>query len=60
MKVLRVDLETGEQTLWKELAPANRTGLAGNLAIRIGADCQSSAYSAFYAPAELWIVDGLH
>ncbi len=60
VKVLKVDLETGEQTLWKELAPANRTGLAGNLAIRIGADCQSSAYSAFYAPAELWIVDGLH
>src|SRR5208337_4765332 len=28
-KILRVDVETGEQTLWKELAPAYRTGLAG-------------------------------
>ena len=45
-KILRVDVETGEQTLWKELAPANRTGLPGIPNIRVGADCQSSAYSA--------------
>jgi hypothetical protein len=59
VKILRVDVETGEQTLWKELAPANRTGLAGIDVLRVGADCQSSAYSALYLPSELWIVDGL-
>jgi eukaryotic-like serine/threonine-protein kinase len=59
VKILRVDVETGEQTLWKELAPANRTGLAGIDVVRVGADCQSSAYSALYLPSELWIVDGL-
>ena len=59
VKILRVDVETGEQTLWKEWAPANRTGLAYINAVRVGADCQSSAYSAFYVPSELWIVDGL-
>ncbi len=59
VKVLRVDIETGAQTLWKEWAPANRTGLTGITSIRVGADCQSAAYSAVYLPSELWIVDGL-
>jgi dipeptidyl aminopeptidase/acylaminoacyl peptidase len=58
-KVLRVDLETGKQTLWKEFSPAYRTGLAGIQSIRVGADCQSSAYATTYAPSELWIADGL-
>jgi eukaryotic-like serine/threonine-protein kinase len=59
VKILRVDVETGKQTPWKEWMPANRTGLANIPAIRVGANCQSSAYSAFYNPSELWIADGL-
>jgi eukaryotic-like serine/threonine-protein kinase len=59
VKILRVDVETGEQTLWKEFAPANRTGLIGIPNLRVGADCQSLAYSAEYNPSELWIADGL-
>jgi eukaryotic-like serine/threonine-protein kinase len=59
VKILRVDVETGEQTLWKELAPPYRTGLTGIPNVRVGADCQSSAYSALYFPSELWIADGL-
>ena len=59
VKVLRVDIETGERALWKELAPTYRTGLAGITFIRVGVDCQSSAYSALYQPSELWIADGL-
>jgi hypothetical protein len=58
-KILRVDIETGEQTHWRELEPVNRTGLVTIYTIRVGADCQSSAYSAFYEPSELWLVDGL-
>ncbi len=58
-KILRVDVKTGAQTLWTELAPASRTGLNSITSIRVGADCQSSAYSAAYNPSELWIVDGL-
>jgi serine/threonine protein kinase/Tol biopolymer transport system component len=58
-KILRVDVETGDQTLWRELAPANRTGLAGIEMIRAGADCQSAAYAAQYNPSELWIATGL-
>ena len=59
-KIMRVDVETGEQALWRELAPANRTGLTGLSQVRVGADCQSSAYSAAYDPSELWIIDGLY
>jgi Tol biopolymer transport system component len=59
IKILRADVETGEQTPWKELAPANRTGLGSIPAIRVRANCQSSAYSAFYNLSELWIADGL-
>ena len=59
VKILRVNVQTGEQTLWKELAPANRTALTGIQNVRVGAECQSSAYSALYNPSELWIVDGL-
>jgi serine/threonine protein kinase/Tol biopolymer transport system component len=59
VKILRVNVETGEQILWKEWAPVNRTGLTGISSIRVGADCQSSGYTAFYQPSELWIADGL-
>jgi len=48
VKILRVNVETGEQSVWRELAPANRTELSGGLVIRVGADCKSSAYSAQY------------
>jgi Tol biopolymer transport system component len=59
VKILRVDVNTGGQTLWKALAPSNRAGLAYINGVRVGADCQSSAYSAQYFPSELWIADGL-
>jgi hypothetical protein len=59
VKILRVDVNTGEQRVWKEWAPSNRTGLAGIANVRVGADCQGSAYAAQYNPSELWISDGL-
>jgi serine/threonine protein kinase/Tol biopolymer transport system component len=58
-KILTVDVATGEQALWRELAPANRSGLGSLSSIRVGADCQSSGYSAPYTSSELWIADGL-
>ena len=59
VKTFRVDLQTGNQVLWKEWAPADRTANMGVGWIRVGADCQSSAYSALYAPSELWVAGGL-
>jgi dipeptidyl aminopeptidase/acylaminoacyl peptidase len=54
VKILRVDIGTGDQSLWRQLAPI---GGAGN--IRVGADCQSSGYGVPIISSELWIVDGL-
>ncbi len=59
VKLLQVDVATGKQALWKELSPPKRTGLFGMPYVRVGADCQSLAYSATYFPSELWIVSGL-
>jgi hypothetical protein len=58
-KIFSVAVETGVQTLWRELAPAYRTGLNGISNVRVGADCQSVGYSAVCFPSELWIADGL-
>jgi eukaryotic-like serine/threonine-protein kinase len=59
VKILRVDVETGDRALWKEWAPSDRTALSSIQDVRVGPDCQSSAYSVNYNPAGLWIVDGL-
>ena len=59
VKILRVDVATGKQALWKELSPPTRTGLLNIGYIRVGADCKNLAYSAIYSPSELWIVSGL-
>ena len=59
VKVFRVDLSTGDQLPFKELAPAYQTGLTGIPSIRVDAHCQSLGYSAYYGPSELWIADGL-
>jgi hypothetical protein len=59
VKILRLDVVTGAKAPWRELAPNYKTGLLGIVFARVGADCQSSAYSAWYAPSDLWIADGL-
>ena len=58
-KIINVDVETGKQTLWRELAPTYRSGLASIHEVRVGAGCQSYAYSAVYLPSELWVATGL-
>jgi Tol biopolymer transport system component len=59
VKILRLDVVTGAKAPWRELAPNYKTGLNGIPLVRVGADCQSSAYSAGYEPSDLWIADGL-
>jgi Tol biopolymer transport system component len=58
IKILRIEVETGERALWREISPAYRTGLSAFSLIRVAADCKSSAYAAGYGPADLWIVNG--
>jgi hypothetical protein len=59
LKIVRTDIETGKQTVWKELEPSYRTGLTSISNTRVRADCKSLAYTAQYALTELWIVAGL-
>jgi hypothetical protein len=58
-KILRLELAIGAKATWRELAPNYKAGLIGIAFVRVGADCQSSAYSTFYQPSDLWIADGL-
>lgn len=58
-KITNVDVDTGQQTLWRELAPSDRSGLAAIAGVRVGSDCQSSAYSAIYLASDLWVARGL-
>jgi len=59
VRIRRVDVESGAQTPWRELVPASKTGLAAIPDVRVSADCQGSAYSAWYQPSELWVAHGL-
>jgi eukaryotic-like serine/threonine-protein kinase len=58
-KILRLDIATGAKAPWRELAPNYRTGFGAVGSVRVGGDCQSSAYSALYGLSDLWIADGL-
>jgi len=58
-RILRVDLATGRQALWKELAPAYREALWETQPIRVAPDCESYAYSAQYLPETVFVVSGL-
>jgi len=58
-RILRVDVASGRQTPWKELAPASRTGLWGIQPIRVAPDCESYAYTAQYSPSTVFVVSGL-
>ena len=56
--IMRVNLQTGTQTLWRDLNP-ERTGLWGIQPIRVAPDCESYAYSAQYGPGTAFVVSGL-
>jgi hypothetical protein len=54
----RVDLATGHRTLFKELAPADRTGLLSLREIFVTDDLRSYAYTAYYQVSSLFVSDG--
>lgn len=54
----RVDLATGHRTLFKEFAPADRTGLLSLREIFVTDDLRSYAYTAYYQVSSLFISDG--
>jgi Tol biopolymer transport system component len=57
--IFRVDLKTGERTLWKEIAPSDPSGIAGLIAVLITPDGQYYAYTYRRVLSDLYLVPGL-
>jgi hypothetical protein len=58
-KVMRLNLKSGVSTLWREIAPAERTGLKLIESIRVAADCQTYLYSPWYQADTLIVMSGV-
>jgi len=55
----RVNLTTGTRTLVKELAPADRTGVAACIARRVGDDGRQYTYGYDRRLSTLYQIDGV-
>jgi len=58
-KVWRIDLETGERKLWREITPPDATGSDGLASVRMAADGVSFAYSYYQRMSRMYLVEGL-
>jgi len=58
-KVFRIDLVTGKRELWRELSPADRTGISRFEGFLLSADEKSYAYSYRRGQSEMYIAEGL-
>jgi len=56
-RLMRVDLATGHRALFKEFAPADRTGLLSLRETFVTDDLQSYAYTAYYQVSSLFVSD---
>jgi len=59
VRIDRVDVATGKATLWREIAPADRTGMTEVPSVRVSADESTFAYSVHRLLSELYVADGL-
>jgi Tol biopolymer transport system component len=58
-KVHRIDLTSGERTLWTELSPSDPTGVEGLTGVRMTDDEHGYAYSYSQRLNDLFVVEGL-
>jgi hypothetical protein len=58
-KIFKIDLATGERTLWKELAPPDPTGVEGITSIRMTPVGDAYGYSYAQRLNDLYVVEGL-
>jgi hypothetical protein len=58
-RVMRIDVVTGERTLWRELMPENPVGISGTIVPAITPDLSVWAYSLLRQVNDLYVVDGL-
>jgi hypothetical protein len=59
-KIYRTDLRTGEKTLWKEVAPADQTGVIGINEVLFARDLTAYAFTYHRVEtSDLYVVEGL-
>ena len=58
-RIRRVDVKTGVSTRWKELAPADRTGVQEILRVVLSDDGSAYAYSYTRELSALHLLEGL-
>lgn len=58
-EIYRIEIETGQQVVWKNILPRDRAGIMGHLAFRVTPDGQSVAHAWHRALSSLYIADGL-
>jgi Tol biopolymer transport system component len=59
VRIDRVDVATGEVALWREIAPADRTGMTEVPSVRVSADGGTLTYTVHRLLSELYVADGL-
>ena len=59
VRVDRVDVATGKAALWREIAPADRTGMTEVSSVRISRDGGTYAYTVQRLLSELYLAEGL-
>ena len=58
-RIVLVDIATGHEEKWKDLAPADMTGIVGVYGARITPDGRGYAISYARVLSDLYVVDGL-
>ena len=58
-RVMKIDVQTGERTLWRELVPQNPVGIAGTIVPAITPELSAWAYTLLRNVNDLYVVDGL-
>jgi Tol biopolymer transport system component len=58
-RVFRLDLETGRRELWRQIMPADRTGVVNIRGVLPTPDGRAYAYSYLRILSELYVVEGL-
>ena len=56
IQVVKVDVQSGKQQVWKELVPRERTALSMIQAVRFASDCETYGYTAQYDPSTLSVL----
>jgi dipeptidyl aminopeptidase/acylaminoacyl peptidase len=58
--VFKLDTVTGRRTLWREFAPADRSGVRNIATISLTPDGKYYVYGVTHILADLYVIDGLH